>query len=151
MKYTTNPIPRINSMLFTLLLSSVVAVTTFTTGIAQSTPALATDVSTDDNHNIDVATFDALRKNKDYVKLDVRASEAVKMNKLGGSVELDFSDPSFASDLEKLDKDKHYLVFSEHGLKSAKAVQMMAKMGFGNVSNLEGGFTSWMAADRPPE
>jgi rhodanese-related sulfurtransferase len=151
MKLISNPRRSIGSMSCTLFLVFGIVAASSHLGAAQSTPVSPTDAYSSDHRVIDVETFDVLRKNKEYVKLDVRASDAVATNSLGGSVELDFSSASFASELAKLDKDKHYLVFSEDGINSAKAVQMMTELGFMHVSNLEGGFTSWMAADRPPE
>ena len=151
MKLISNPVRMISSICFTVFLTFGIVAVSFITGNAQSTPSSSNATYSFDNQSIDVATFDLLRKDNDYVKLDVRASDEVAMNRLGGSVELDFSDPSFISELKKLDKDKHYLVFSEDGINSVKVVEMMTELGFVNVSNLAGGFTSWMAADRPPE
>ena len=137
--------------IFSMLLTLTVVVFTFNSSAAQIDQSTPTDVSAVGFQNISVATFDEMRKNRTNIKIDVRRPNEIERNRLGGALELDYEAASFVTELEKLDKDAHYLVFSTNGVKGAKAAQKMADLGFLNVSNLVGGLTLWLATDRPPE
>jgi rhodanese-related sulfurtransferase len=151
MKNTYKSFLHAGSRLIALCLAVGIFFISFSSVTAQIGQSSPTDVVSIEYKNISVATFDALRKDHAYIKVDVRTPDEIALNQLGGSLELDYDSASFVSELEKLDKDKHYLVFSTDGIKSARAAQKMVDLGFANVSNLQGGFNLWMATDRPPE
>jgi len=151
MNLTYNSSRWIGSVIVPIFLTFGIVATSSISVSAQSSKAAKKEMYSSDYQNIDVATFDQFRKSKDYTKLDVRSSDAVALNRLGGSVEIDYSDASFVSELKALDKDKNYLVFCEDGVHSAKVAQNMIELGFKNVFNLVGGFASWSATERPPE
>ena len=96
--------------------------------------------------NIDVVQFDIMREDKAYVVLDVRTPKEIAAGKIGEAVELDYFAPSFGSELGKLDKGRQYLVYCKVGGRSAKAAQQMIDLGFTNVFNLTGGYTTWYQA-----
>jgi rhodanese-related sulfurtransferase len=137
--------------LMPLLMSLGMVLLSINTGAAQIGQPSEGDAPSMAYHVVDVATFDELRKHKANVRIDVRDPDEVALNKLGGSLEIDFESASFVGELEKLDKEVHYLVFSSNGTNGAKAAQKMIDLGFTNVSNLQGGFAKWMATERPPE
>ena len=142
---------KVGSTLLTLLVSVLLTSLSYNTSSAQVGQSSTDEISDATVKNVDVQTFDALRKDRAYVKIDVRTPDEMIKGKLGGALEIDFESPSFVSELEKLDKEGNYLVFSNNGMKSAKAVRKMVDLGFTNVFNLQGGYTLWEAADRPPE
>lgn len=81
--------------------------------------------------------------NSDFFLLDLRPPEKVSAAKFGDSLHLDYNDESFDDELEKLDRNKIYLVLCAKGLKSSIAVEMMKDLGFKEVYGLAGGLTAW--------
>ena len=95
---------------------------------------------------------DLVEKNKDnpnFAIIDVRAASEYASGHLENAINLDYSSPSFKSELERLDKDKTYLVYCRSGARSQKAIEVMKELEFGEVYNLLGGITSWVAQGLP--
>lgn len=87
--------------------------------------------------------------NVDFVLLDVRTEAEFKAGHLGGAVNLDIQLAGFADAIQKLDKEKNYLVYCRSGGRSARAMNMMKDKGFSSVYNLQGGITKWKAENHP--
>lgn len=56
---------------------------------------------------------------------------------------IDVNGASFTSNIEKLDKNKTYIVYCRSGARSSNAANYMIKNGFANVYNLSGGILGW--------
>ncbi|MBS1514008.1 MAG: rhodanese-like domain-containing protein [Bacteroidetes bacterium] len=95
--------------------------------------------------HIDSHSFKEKMQNQEYVIIDVRTSEEHNTKKIAHSLQLDFYAPDFQSQIEKLDKDKVYLVYCRSGNRSGQAMDMMKNMGFEEVYNLDGGIIGWEA------
>ena len=93
--------------------------------------------------NIDVAQFKDKMENKEVVILDVRTEAEVNEGCIPGHIMINFMSPFFAEQVDKLDKDTTYLVYCRSGGRSSKACEMMSKMGFQSLFNLEGGMMAW--------
>ena len=106
----------------------------------------STDFVVTKYQNIDVAQFDILREDKDYIVMDVRTPDEIAAGKVDDAIELDYFAPTFSGDLKKLDKQRKYLVYCKVGGRSAKTAQKMVDMGFQYIYNLQGGYTSWFMA-----
>lgn len=76
--------------------------------------------------------------------LDVRTPGEWDAGKLPSSALINYSDPSFAKNIEKLDKSKPVFVYCAVGGRSAKAAQILNKAGF-KVYNLTGAGYSQLA------
>ena len=85
------------------------------------------------------------------VVLDVRTPEEVAEGRIPGAIHLDFYSENFTDLINELDKSKTYYVYCKLGRRSAKTGEMMVKMGFEKVYDLEGGITKWKAAGYPLE
>ena len=82
--------------------------------------------------------------NKDLMILDVRTPKEIANGKIDGdALELDFYSDRFEDGLNKMDKSRTYLVYCKSGGRSSQAIQIMNKMGFTDLYNLEGGYTAW--------
>ncbi|MFM2395332.1 MAG: hypothetical protein RLZZ546_3315, partial [Bacteroidota bacterium] len=93
-----------------------------------------------------VNTADAknlIANNQDLVVLDVRTPEEIANGKIDKALEININDPGFQASLEKLDKSKPVLVYCKAGGRSARACEIMSKIGFKKVYNLEQGFDGW--------
>jgi rhodanese-related sulfurtransferase len=87
--------------------------------------------------------------NADFYLIDVRTAEEFKAGHLANASYIDFYQKDFISQLEKLDKDKTYLLYCRTGRRSANALEMMKKLGFNEAYNMKGGITQWLKEGRP--
>lgn len=93
--------------------------------------------------DIPVADFKAKMQEEGIVILDVRTPEETAEGKIDGAMEIDFHGIDFVSEIEKLDRDKTYLVYCRSGNRSGKTCKMMSEKGFKKLFNLEGGYSAW--------
>jgi phage shock protein E len=77
-------------------------------------------------------------KDKEVVILDVRTPEEFKETRVIGARNIDFKNPTFKSEIEKLDKSKTYKIYCRSGNRSGKTMEMMKGMGFSDLENLGG-------------
>jgi rhodanese-related sulfurtransferase len=63
-------------------------------------------------------------------------------------VNVDFNNTAeFAAYIAKLDKTQRYFVYCRSGNRSAQAVAQFKKLGFENITELNGGIIKWQAAN----
>jgi rhodanese-related sulfurtransferase len=101
--------------------------------------------------SVGVEEFDKLRANKNAVVLDVRTEKEFKGGHIPGAVNLDYNAPDFQKKVAALDKSKTYLVHCAGGVRSVKACNIMEKVAFPKLINLEPGFRAWEKAGKPVE
>ena len=104
------------------------------------------DAAAIQHSDIDVAQFDKLRAQDNYVVLDIRTPEETSEGVVDNALILDFYADNFESEVLTMDKDKQYLVYCRSGGRSAQAAEFMARSGFQYVYNLLGGYTAWSEA-----
>ena len=98
--------------------------------------------------------LELIEKNKDnpeFVILDVRGPNEHSKGHVKDSVLLEFGSSDFRQKLEKLDKEKTYLVYCHSGMRSTKASEIMEKLGFKNIYTMKKGFSNWSACGLPQE
>ena len=82
--------------------------------------------------------------------LDVRTKEEFAGGHLAKATLIPWTDDDFAARAAKeLDPAKPVLVYCHSGGRSAKAAAKLAKLGFKDVRNLEGGILEWQKAGQP--
>jgi thioredoxin 1 len=81
--------------------------------------------------------------------LDVRTPEEFASGHIEGAKNINYNDPSFAAEVEKLDKSKTILVYCLSGGRSGSSMSVFAEAGFQKVYNLEGGKMKWTSAGFP--
>jgi len=97
----------------------------------------------------DITPIDAsklIEKYKDdpnFIILDVRTREEFSEDRIANAKNLDFYSRNFEEQLEKMDKEKKYLIYCVSGGRSTKTMEMMKDLGFKEIYNIEGGFTLW--------
>jgi len=89
--------------------------------------------------------FDSL---SDKIVIDVRTPGEHADGKIEGNSLISIHSPTFQADLEKLDKEKTYVLYCRSGSRSSMAMNIMRKMGFKSVYNLGGGTISWNGSGR---
>lgn len=94
---------------------------------------------------------DAIRQSppEDLVILDVRTPDEFAAGHIEGAIMLDFYDADFAGQLAELDPDVPYLVYCRSGNRSGQTADLMAELGFTDVTDVDGGILSWAEAGLP--
>ena len=85
-----------------------------------------------------------LATSKDIILIDVRTPSEVAAGVIGQPLVIDISNPNFAQEVAKLDKNKNYIVYCAVGGRSSSAVSFMRQEGFTHVYNMLGGYTEWV-------
>ena len=93
--------------------------------------------------NIEPEEFSDLMTKEGYVVLDVRSPGELSEGLIEGHKLINIFDPSFRSEIEKLDKSKGYLIYCRSGNRSESACGFMDSLGFENLYNLSGGIIAW--------
>jgi rhodanese-related sulfurtransferase len=70
---------------------------------------------------------------------------------LVGATTINFLGANFASEVQKLNKNKTYLLYCRSGSRTRKAADAMQKIGFKHVYMLEGGIIAWKGAGKQVE
>lgn len=84
--------------------------------------------------------------NPAFVILDIRTPSEYSKGHLAKSILIDYYSKSFAHRLNKLDKNKTYLVYCRSGNRSGRALSIFKSMGFKNVYNMDQGINGWRRA-----
>lgn len=77
------------------------------------------------------------------VVLDVRTEGEFSEGHIPHAINMEIGEMS-EEEIEKLDKEKTYLLYCRSGGRSSRAAQMLDFLGFKNVYNLEGGYMEWV-------
>lgn len=75
----------------------------------------------------------------DAVLLDVRTPAEFALGHLDGAINIDFENPNFTSEIQKLDKKKPYFLYCRSGNRSGQATAILKREGFEKVYDLQGG------------
>lgn len=79
----------------------------------------------------------------DVQLVDVRPHEERKEGYISNSQNIDYYSPTFAKEIEALDKSKPVIVYCKSGNRSAKCVAKMKDAGFIKIYDLDGGIAKW--------
>ena len=90
-----------------------------------------------------ISSKDLNEKLGDIQLIDVRTPEEYAQGHLKNAVNINFNDPTFANDMDKLDKSKELYIYCRSGNRSGKASKQLGNMGFTKVYDLEGGINDW--------
>jgi rhodanese-related sulfurtransferase len=89
------------------------------------------------------------QENPDFVIIDLQAPEAFAQEHIENAINLDYGSEGFRDELDKLDKDKTYLIYCQNGAQSQSALDTMAELNFAEVYNISGGLDQWKAQGLP--
>jgi rhodanese-related sulfurtransferase len=93
-----------------------------------------------------------IKENKDnpnFAILDVRTPEEFLGEYIENAVNLDYYSDTFRNDLDKLDKNKTYLIYCRSGRRSENALNIMKELDFREVYNMLGGIIKWKSEGLP--
>lgn len=101
------------------------------------------------NH-VDAKGAAALVKDGKVTVVDVRSANEFAEGHIDGAKNIDIlEEKTFEPQLNALDKDKPVLVHCEAGGRSTRSLKTFEKLGFRNVTHLDGGLKAWRAAGLP--
>ncbi|MDD1675689.1 MAG: rhodanese-like domain-containing protein [Methanomicrobiales archaeon] len=86
-----------------------------------------------------------------FALLDVRRPEEFASGCIAGAENLDFSDSTFRTEIERRDRTHTYVVYCTRGVRAARALDLMRECGFLEVYSLRGGIAGWREAGLPIE
>ena len=78
-----------------------------------------------------------------FMILDVRTPDEFNEGHIANAVNIDYYSDSFRGDLDRLDKEKTYLLYCRSGSRSGRVLPLMGELGFERVYNIGGGFVQW--------
>jgi rhodanese-related sulfurtransferase len=90
-----------------------------------------------------------LAKTPDAQVLDVRTQKEFSSGHLAKAVMITWGNDDFEARARKLDAKKPVLIYCRSGRRSAAASQVLAKLGFTTIRNLDGGIVAWEKAGKP--
>ena len=85
-----------------------------------------------------------LVKKGDLTIIDVRTPQEIAQGIIDGAVSINIHGDNFTQKIGELDTAGTYLIYCKKGSRSARALNMMNKMGFKKVYDLEGGYDNWL-------
>ncbi len=81
--------------------------------------------------------------------VDVRTPEEYAAGHVQGAININVEGPTFAADIDKLDKSGTYALYCHSGRRSALATEQMSGAGFTSIVNLQGGIADLQTAGAP--
>lgn len=82
--------------------------------------------------------------------IDVRTANEFAKGHIDGAKNIDIlEEKTFEPDLAALDKNQPVLVHCESGGRSTRSLKVFEKLGFKDVTHLDGGFRAWQSAGLP--
>jgi len=89
------------------------------------------------------------KNNPDFVIIDVRTPEEFASEHIENALNIDYYSETFRDELNKLDKNKTYLVYCRSGGRSGNASTIMKKLNFREAYNMLGGINVWKSEGLP--
>ena len=87
----------------------------------------------------------------DVVVIDIRTPSEFAGGHIAGATNINYRANNFSEQIEKLDRDKTYLVHCAVGGRSTSSLPKFEKLGFKHIIHLDGGIKAWEAAGNPVE
>ena len=75
---------------------------------------------------------------QEFIILDVRTPEEYNKQHLPYSINIDFHSPNFQEQIAQFDRNKTYLVHCRSGGRSTKTIELMTKLHFRYLYNVQG-------------
>ena len=85
----------------------------------------------------------------DFVILDIRTPGEYQSGHLEEAVMIDYYSKSFVNEIDRLDKEKSYLVYCRSGNRSAGTMDLLKKLQFQRIYHLASGINGWISAGLP--
>ena len=84
-----------------------------------------------------------------FVILDIRTPGEYQSGHLERAVMIDYYSKSFVNEIDRLDKEKSYLVYCRSGNRSGRSMDLLKKLEFKKIYHLATGINGWISAGLP--
>ena len=108
-------------------------------GNSEATDQISKDILAKDAYQM-IQTNQA---SEDLIILDTRTAGEYKRGHIQNSFFIDYSSSSFKAEIEKLDRNKKYVIYCHSGGRSKTTLNMMKNLGFKEAHNMIGGIVAW--------
>ena len=78
-----------------------------------------------------------------FVLIDIRTKAEYNAGHIPSAIQMDFYAKDFPQKLDKLARDKVYLIYCRSGNRTGHTLRLMQKMNFQQVIDLKNGIISW--------
>jgi len=99
--------------------------------------------------NIAPITLQKAIANSSIQLLDVRTPSEFQSGHIKGSVNINYYDQDFSTQVLKLHKNSPVYVYCRSGVRSKYSSDILKKLGFKKIYNLKGGILNWNAQKLP--
>ncbi len=96
-----------------------------------------------------VDAYHRLTVTSDIVLIDVRTADEHAVERIKGSVCLDFYADDFLNTIESLDREKTYMIYCRTGRRSMLTIQEMQQRNFKSLLHVKGGIVAWKEHNLP--
>lgn len=79
--------------------------------------------------------------------VDVRTPEEYKGGHIEKATNIDFLADNFEQEIQKVNKDRPVFIYCRSGGRSGQAAELMKKLGFKKIYDLQGGYLKWSGQD----
>ena len=115
----------------------------------QEEPTPTTQINEDITLQEAFTLIEENQDNPDFMIIDVRTPGEFAEGYIENAISLDYHSETFRDELDRLDRDKTYLVYCKVGIRSRKALDIMAELNFSEAYNMMGGMDQWEAEGLP--
>ena len=88
-----------------------------------------------------------MKKNKNFVLLDVRTDEEVAGGMIPGAIQIDFNGADFDEKIKALDKQSTIVAYCRSGTRSGYACDKLNEAGYLKIKNY-GGYSRWLEENK---
>lgn len=82
-------------------------------------------------------------KSINQIIIDIRTPQEFNQGHIEGAININYFDHTFIEQIGKFDKAKPIFLYCRSGNRTSSAREKVAKLGFGEVYDLEGGVMNW--------
>lgn len=105
---------------------------------SKNLPQTIKNITVEEAHTI----IETTKNDNSLVIIDVRTPEEFNQEHITDASNIDFRSDNFKEELNRLDKNKTYVIHCRSGARSAQALEIMRELGFREVYNM-GGIVQW--------
>jgi thioredoxin len=106
---------------------------------------------TQSNGGLTPTDFNKQITSEEVKLIDVRTPEEYNEGYIKGAINIDWNAGDFETAMTQFGKDQKIFLYCKSGTRSGHAFDLLKKLGYKNVYNLNGGISAWKAAQLPVE
>jgi len=95
------------------------------------------------------ALIERHKEDSDFVILDIRTPGEYQSGHIKNSIMIDFYSKTFAEEVNRLDKEKTYLIHCRSGNRSTRSMGLFKKLKFQKIYHLSSGINGWKSEGLP--